>query len=285
MNQFNFKRREGPHRKATLVIGLERETPVTLMGKPMNVELLLPEHTKKDQLVVPNGTLHWDNALLEVTNNPTGTFYNCVDMLNTVQSRALFLIHKRTATTHTYFVENTTCAVEYSDEQLDTPAAWEAGCDPSLSAYPKKAGQGIRFKDNWRFGGMHLNINCSGSKEQFAMALDNTLGLLSVLATLSPDDERRRREVYGKAGEYRDKDFGIEYRTLSCTFPEYFSDNNGYALSEFIKLLGCNVRAKRKDELFQLIMKADPKMVEEAINNVDKSLASKIVQPYIRSII
>ena len=289
--QLTFKSITGLHNKAKLVIGLERETPVVLMGEPKNVALLIPEWTKENQKKVDafqgqsGGTYHWDNALLEVTNNPEDSFSKCVHSLNRMQRLALQEISSINGNRqHAYFVENLTCAIEYSAEELDTPEAWKAGCDPSLNAYNKPTGRGIRYKDNWRFGGTHFNIDCTGSKEQFAMALDNTLGLISVLATQCPEDERRRRELYGRAGEYRSKPFGIEYRVLSNTFPELIP-LYGENLTDFIKFLGCNVKAKRKHDLFKEIMRAKPKQVEEAINNVDKDLAATIMKPYIQEII
>lgn len=44
---------------------------------------------------------------------------------------------------------------------------------------------------------------------------DRTAGLLSVVSELFPEDARMRRRYYGRAGSYRLKKYGVEYRVMS----------------------------------------------------------------------
>src|SRR5690606_5853835 len=63
--------------------------------------------------------------------------------------------------------------------------------------------------------GGHIHIGYDSPdfivSEDIVHAMDTVLGLESI--NLDKDD--RRREMYGKAGCFRVKDYGVEYRTLS----------------------------------------------------------------------
>lgn len=62
-------------------------------------------------------------------------------------------------------------------------------------------------------GHIHIGYDNPNQKtsEQIVYAMDAILGLESIL--LDKDD--RRKEMYGKAGCFRFKKYGVEYRTLS----------------------------------------------------------------------
>ena len=101
--------------------------------------------------------------------------------------------------------------------------AKELGCDPDYNAYtlepnPRPDGEAVTF----RTGAGHIHIGwgadipvdnkdhmeiCAG----FVKALDCTVGLFMTVI----DQEPRRRVLYGKAGAFRPKSYGVEYRTPS----------------------------------------------------------------------
>lgn len=112
-------------------------------------------------------------------------------------------------------------------EELETPEAWEFGCDPDLNAW--KGGK-INDKpttpmDGLRSAGGHIHFGFTPNQtllreieltvENFNVELiklcDLYLGVPSILMDLDKD----RRKLYGKAGAFRHKPYGTEYRVLS----------------------------------------------------------------------
>lgn len=97
----------------------------------------------------------------------------------------------------------------------------ELGCNPDWNAYTGEAnltpkGDGLLF----RTGAGHLHIGWTEKAEGFehwekcarlVKQLDYTVGLVTLLF----DNEPRRRALYGKAGAFRPKPYGLEYRVPS----------------------------------------------------------------------
>jgi len=82
------------------------------------------------------------------------------------------------------------------------------------------------------------------------------------------ESNAKRRVIYGRAGEYRIKKYGIEYRVLSNFWLK------GYVLwSMATALLRNAVGIYRAGLADELISKFDIKKVRDAINNNDKHLA------------
>lgn len=112
-------------------------------------------------------------------------------------------------------------AYVFSQAELDLDAyASVMGCDESYSVYPDSHPTPEGYGNRSRFGGMHVSIETDNPTPLLAAKLDRYLGLHSVryIETGYPDRNAERRQYYGRPGEYRIKDFGIEYRTLPNTF-------------------------------------------------------------------
>lgn len=101
------------------------------------------------------------------------------------------------------------------------PKAFVFGCNIDMSAYTDKPNPKPNPYTNVRSAGGHLHIDLPrtrGAQEGYTehrvmlvKLLDLYMGVPSVLL----DRDRARRRLYGKAGAYRAKPYGIEYRTLS----------------------------------------------------------------------
>lgn len=110
-------------------------------------------------------------------------------------------------------------SAEFPEEQLQTPEAMHFGCDPDFCAWTERMNRPPNAHANpfLRSAGGHLHISWEGEPKTIAnqimmvKAHDLFVGVPSVIF----DDDMRRRSLYGKAGAYRPKDYGIEYRTLS----------------------------------------------------------------------
>lgn len=103
----------------------------------------------------------------------------------------------------------------FSDDQLATPAAQTFGCDPDFNAW--KGGmmnpRPSAGNKNLRSAGGHIHIGCGDELDilEVVKAMDWFVGC----QMLRFDDDAARRELYGKAGAFRKKPYGVEYRTAS----------------------------------------------------------------------
>jgi hypothetical protein len=120
-------------------------------------------------------------------------------------------------------------AVVFSEEAFNSAPdeAKALGCDPDFDAWSGDVFPPPGMMENpfMRCAGGHLHIGWKGLGEDFdlgdsqhilncrdmAKQLDWHIGAYSVRI----DNDPTRRRLYGKAGAYRPKPYGVEYRTLS----------------------------------------------------------------------
>lgn len=102
----------------------------------------------------------------------------------------------------------------FTAEELMTPHAMELGCDPDFCAWTGQQNPRPRAPEFMRTAAGHVHISWTDPtpEEQalYIKYLDLFLGVPSILVT----DANDRRKLYGKAGCYRPKPYGVEYRTL-----------------------------------------------------------------------
>lgn len=162
----------------------------------------------------------------------------------------------------------------FDDSQLDHPKAQGFGCDPDIIAWTEEEhvaappGYGLRTSS----GHFHFGYDNPTYDMNFklAKAFDIFHGLPSVI--LDPD--RIRRQLYGQAGAFRHKEYGLEYRTLSSF---WISDP---------KL--CNWVFKQAQEAAKFVDAGevdkidfiDAYEIQAAINYYDVNLAKKLMEKY-----
>lgn len=107
--------------------------------------------------------------------------------------------------------------------QLENPQAQEVGCEPDFNVWTRKANPSPKLNPamrTMRTAAAHIHVSFLVNdkapedifqREAVVKALDLTVGLPSVIL----DMDKRRRELYGKAGAFRMKDYGIEHRVAS----------------------------------------------------------------------
>lgn len=225
--------------------------------------------TKKNPIAITdNGhSLQEDNVAVEFCIPPCKTKEDFIENINFVKN----------------YIENTilkprdlslkcVASARFNPNDLLSEQASVFGCDPDNNAWSLK--QNVIDRDNidknLRSTGMHIHIGYDNPDEHtnvlLIRALDLFLGVPSVL--FDPDTERRK--LYGKAGAYRDKPYGVEYRVLSSHFLnnndllEFIFDNTLKAI-EFVNI-GAEV--------------TNPLDVIKAINTSDKKLSLEILDEY-----
>lgn len=164
--------------------------------------------TKQNPYPTSFGAVHVDNVTAEINIHPATSSQEWEqNMLNAllgledmVQSEGLCTSNQSVG--------------KYSDSDLEHPDAHEAGCDPDVNAYSQMwncvpALQATKF----RCAGGHIHIGTeltAGDMEQLAKVLD-----LMVSLPMLGVDHPMRRNLYGGAGAFRPKSYGMEYRTPS----------------------------------------------------------------------
>lgn len=98
----------------------------------------------------------------------------------------------------------------YPEEELQTSAAWEFGCEPSVCAYDEEIYAPSAPENFLRTFGFHIHIGSKQDPFKLIKKLDYFLGLPS----LDMDPDKERRSIYGRAGDCRIKSYGVEYRVL-----------------------------------------------------------------------
>jgi len=125
------------------------------------------------------------------------------------------------------------------------------------------------YPDGTRYAGMHVNISTGDTLDSIdALRLDAILGLTSVRDWEQEYKEqiRQRRTVYGRAGEHRLPEFGIEYRTLPATSWECTTGTELFSL------------VKQALSLDKAIIIPFASQIQQAIDTCDAGIADDILQ-------
>ena len=164
-------------------------------------------------------------------------------------------------------------SAEVDSSELQSEQALLFGCDPDYNAWTLSMNPSPNVNSNLRTAGGHLHIGYEnpnmGLNVEIIKILDAYLTLPSLL--IDPDD--RRREMYGKAGAFRPKDYGVELRTLSNFWIKDQALVNWVfnQVTEAIEILNNN------DGLVSNIISDEDQMsIQLAINNGNKELAQKL---------
>lgn len=110
-------------------------------------------------------------------------------------------------------------ALDFSIEHTSTPHAMLMGCDPDFSVWTMEENPRPKAPPQMRTAAGHVHISWRGDVSHSTQAIvgkacDVFLGIPHVFST----EKSRRRELYGKAGCIRPKPWGIEYRTMDCSW-------------------------------------------------------------------
>jgi hypothetical protein len=173
--------------------------------------------TKQDPLPVPDFgisgfSLQEDNVALEYNTPATddGSLW--------VEYHSMIREHIRTKLKHLGLKPLIQGSVVFDDEELADPRAWVFGCDPDVNAWTGYINpRPVSANQNLRAAGGHIHIGAKYAKFTkmqkifIVRHLDLHLGIPLMVA----DPDKNRQQLYGKAGAFRFKTYGLEYRTPS----------------------------------------------------------------------
>lgn len=216
-----------------------------------------------------------DNVLAEFTIPPA---LSPEDFLNYINKGLGYI--NQTLPDHLCTIA-TPCA-NLEDEFLFTDNGMTFGCEPDFNAYTNNVNEKNPFVDyTLRTGGGHIHIGYKDpekfdqqtylgdpERSRIVKALDLFIGIPSVI--MEPDNERK--QLYGCAGSFRPKPYGVEYRTLS----------NYYLQDEKLTKWVYNSAKKAIDWLNsgQDIDNDISLLIQDTINTNNKEVANEIITSF-----
>jgi hypothetical protein len=162
-----------------------------------------------------------------------------------------------------------TASQRFPEDQLKHLRAKIFGCEPDFNAWTGQQNPRPTAADvTLRSCGGHVHIGSELDKIQLVRWCDVTLGLVSVME----DKDLDRRQLYGKAGAFRPKDYGVEYRTLS---------NYWIQTSEGIKQVYHRVEeAIERVNLGWVLDDKEGEAIQKVINESNDTEALKLMAEY-----
>lgn len=210
---------------------------------------------------IPGFALQEDNVALEFNTPPTDDCKTFVKYVNT----ALKELEQR-AKAQGLTLSIVASAV-FSDSELNNEHARRFGCDPDFNAWTLQENRRDDDVDpNLRSCGGHIHVGVDDwnmeHKINLVRAMDLYLGIPSIRLD-NGIEGTRRRQLYGKAGAFRDKVYGVEYRTLS----------NFWLASNKLKAWAFNQsqEAVKFIEQDNRLTNEDGELIQAAINDGDQA--------------
>lgn len=163
-------------------------------------------------------------------------------------------------------------AASFPKEELNTPEAHIFGCDPDFNAWTKEVNPKPAADDKaLRSCGGHVHVGFDKGHIE-SVSLIRHMDLHLAVPAVLMDQGLLRKELYGKAGAFRDKQYGAEYRTLSNFW--IFNDR----LIEWVWDNTSRAVAAAESQL--AISNEDEADIIKAINTNDVAIAQKLIKKF-----
>lgn len=224
------------------------------------------KHNPRPLPIGPGYAVQEDNVAIEFNIPPADSKEAFVNSINAAKN---YLSHEIEQMGLRF---NGLSAASFPIRELAHPMAHVFGCDPDFDAW--KGGEENRkpmsADKTLRSAGGHVHIghkfNSPEELIQFIKYMDLCLGVPSVLM----DNGELRKQLYGKAGAFRFKPYGGEYRTLSnfWVFDDKYINWVWDATDQAMKMWQDN----------KVDMDKTGKFIQKAINTNNKKLAAALVE-------
>lgn len=205
-------------------IGCDPEIFLTKKKTPFSAHGVIPG-TKKEPEPCKDGAYQVDGMAVEFNTDPVDLNVGSFEAFNNKVVSVMGQMKDQVKKFDPDLKFNISSVQDFGKEVMDSQpdTAKELGCDPDWCAYtmehnPRPKADEVTFRTasghihvGWGEGipvehPDHLKI-CS----DFVKMMDATVGMFMTIIDADP----RRRELYGKAGAFRPKPYGVEYRTPS----------------------------------------------------------------------
>lgn len=198
-----------------ILIGCDPEVFVKQNGLFKSAHNLI-KGDKKNPFKIRSGAVQVDGMALEFNIDPAATedqfLFNVQDVFD--QMKLMVPDYEIAVTPVAHF--------DPAYLKAQAPEALELGCDPDFNAWTADVNPRPDGDRPMRTASGHIHVGFTNNEDildEFHQHRCNTLGkqldFYLGLPSIFYDEDKERREMYGKAGAVRYKPYGVEYRTLS----------------------------------------------------------------------
>jgi hypothetical protein len=178
---------EGRHISALGLIGADKWNPLQMEDLPQGF------------------TIQEDNVAMEFGIPPAATADEFVSHIQRVMRESLKYVYTGLS------FSKLSCTL-FDKDQLDHPLAFCFGCEPDWNAWTGEENKKPSPPDpQMRSAGGHIHVETQLDAAEVVRRMDLFLSIPAVLM----DNGYERKQIYGKAGAFRKKPYGVEYRTPS----------------------------------------------------------------------
>jgi hypothetical protein len=263
-------------------IGADPEVFLRRKGKVVSAHGVVPG-TKKEPHKVEEGAIQVDGMALEFNVDPVDTnAYNgervFAQRLEKVIKQLRSAARETDPTSNLVITPVQEFDPEYMAEQPEE--ARELGCDPDFSAYTLQPNPRPNGEVSFRTASGHVHVGWGADIPvespdhmqicaDFIKLMDCTVGLYMTVI----DGDNRRRELYGKAGAFRPKSYGVEYRTPS----NVWLTSNARRRNMF-RLVGMAITAAQRQLKPSTLAHLTDEELQKIINEGDYQKAANVLK-------
>ena len=187
---------------------VDKNTPIPAIG-------LVPGSKKEPFKISEHESVQVDNVAIEFNVKPTLSPEEFIESLN----KCYLWMTNHLKSINPDFGILIKPSVYFTKEQLRSKEARMFGCEPDFNAWELCMNDSPRPNSLLRSCGGHIHLGIDGDLDsidypRLIRAMDHTVGIYC--ASICGDKERMK--LYGKAGAFRVKPYGVEYRTPSNTW-------------------------------------------------------------------
>lgn len=225
-------------------------------GNPVSSEGLINGSKDNPRILSEEGHMvQEDNVMVEMNIPPVRDSKRLIQEINKVKELTYGILPKGLKIV-------AVPTMKFPKEALVSEQACTVGCEPDFNVYIRSENDIPNLPEDKRFAGGHIHISYEDVNleitELIVKSMDMYLGVPSVI--LDKDEERKK--IYGIAGRFRFKNYGVEYRTLS----NFWLESNELIEWAFNQtMIALDKAANYENELSEEI--------ESIINNNDKKQA------------
>jgi hypothetical protein len=192
----------------TITLGADPEIFFARSGEPVSAIGMIGGSKDRPRPLGDDFFILEDNVAAEFNIPPANTFLRWDENLK----RGVEFVRK--------FATDNGCELSprasatFAEPELESPQAKEFGCEPDFNAWTMMVNERPTATNQaFRTCGGHIHVG--GIEDMDLINVIRSMDLFLGVPSIMLDKDRERRQLYGKAGCFRPKSYGGEYRTLS----------------------------------------------------------------------